>query len=371
MIEICNKEHCSGCGACTNACPKQCIIMSEDEIGHFFPEIDQDNCVDCGLCKRICPAINEPQKNIAPFAYAAVSKNNNEYITSSSGGAASVFSRHIIDNGGVVYGCTGTNGTDVCHIKVNNADDLWKLKGSKYVESRLGDTFKNIRNDLEDGKMVLFIGTPCQVAGAKSLFSKYDSFYCVDLICHGVPSQKLLKEHISNVLDFEPDEIKFRNNTQYGLSLKKDNVNLKVIPHFYDLYFIGFSKALYFRKSCYNCKYAANGRTSDITVGDFWGIKNTDLDARNGLSVILPNTEKGKKLVEDCNDLLFLEKHDIDEAINGNPQLRRPSFRHKNTDKFRKLYPEIGFEKAAKRCLWKNRIKYFILAVYLKITKKS
>ena len=369
-MEICSREYCTGCTACMAICPKGCITMVEDEIGHFFPQIDEKICVNCGACKKVCPSINDISKNRPQKAYAAISKDNEDYLSSSSGGAASVLSNFVVKNGGIVYGCTGTNGYDVCHIRIDKADELWKLKGSKYVESRLGDTFKSIKKDIADGKNVLFIGTPCQTAGAKSLFSNKENFYAVDLICHGVPSQKLLKEHLENVSKEVPDEIKFRDREGFYLQLNKNGRQIKKISHFSDLYYAGFFKTLYYRKSCYSCMYAKEERCSDITIGDFWGIKSTEINAKNGLSVVLVNTEKGKKLLEECKDKFVLEEHQPEEAILGNPQLRRPSFPHKNSDKFRKFYPKMGFKKAANRCLLVNRVKYFILFVLQNLLKR-
>ncbi len=368
-MEICPKEICTGCTACMTVCPKNCISMTENEIGHFIPQINDNICIDCGACKKICPSLNDVEKNMPACAYAATAKDDTEYKTSTSGGAAAVFSNYFIENGGVVYGCTGKNGYDVCHIRVDKKEDLHKLKGSKYVESRLGDTFKQIKDDLKNEKQVLFIGTPCQTAGAISLFGKNENFYAVDLICHGVPPQKLLKEHLKNNIYETPDEIKFRvDNGFYTTAIKNNKVLMKK-RNLFDLYYIGFLKGLFYRSSCYRCKYSCNERVSDITIGDFWGLLKTELNTKNGVSVILTNTAKGKGLLLKCKEKLNLEEHPVCEAISGNHNLNAPSTKHKNADKFLMLYQNKGFKLSAKRCLFVNRAKYCTLYILQKIKR--
>lgn len=365
-MEICKQEMCTGCTACMSVCPQKCVTMTESIIGHFIPNIDESKCVNCGVCRRVCPNNNRVEKHEPIKAYAAASNDLEEYKSSSSGGAAAVLARYIVENGGVVYGCTGTNGYDICHIRIDDTKELYRLKGSKYAESRMGNTYDNIRDDLKKGHTVLFIGMPCQCAGAVQLFGNNEKFYIVDLVCHGVPPQRLLREHLQMRLSVVPDEISLRNGAHYELTACLDNKVLYKRMDLLDLYFTGFDKQLYFRQSCYSCIYAERKRVSDITVGDFHGIKDKGnlIKYNNGLSVMLLNTEKGLRLFDEIKDRLDYEEHDKEEAIIGNPRLQRPSFKHKNTDKFIQLYPKIGFKKAAARCLFINRIKYLILAAY-------
>lgn len=371
-MEICKKDLCTGCTTCVAICPQACISMKEDEIGHLYAQVDETQCIRCGACKNICPSVNAVSSVVPSKAYAAISRDEAEYKTSTSGGAAAVLSKYIVDNGGVVYGCTGADGLDVHHIRVDKTDDLWKLKGSKYVQSRMGDTYAQMKQDLLEDKSVLFIGTPCQVAGAKQLFGKYERFYTVDLICHGVPSRKLLQEHIKSIVKTDVEEIRFRDGCCRVLSVLKDEKIIYQRNHFFDLYYIGFFKKLFSRSACYNCPYANEKRVSDITVGDFWGVKNVSTlpEHKDGLSVILVNNDKGEALLSNCAQALYMEEHPVEEAVAGNAQLRHPSPKHKNAEKFRTLYPRIGFKKAARRCLWKNQIKYAGLALYLKLMKK-
>ena len=198
MIVICEKKQCFGCGLCAYSCPKHCISMEiGNSFGHLFPHIDQSACVDCGLCQKKCPALHLPEKQRPITAYAAWSIDSEDYQSSTSGAAASVLSRHVLEQGGVVYGCAMLRDIDVRHIRIDNVSDIKKLKGSKYVQSDLMDIFASLKTDVETGRQTLFIGTPCQVAAMKRLFKNQpDNLILVDLICHGVPSLELLRQHI-------------------------------------------------------------------------------------------------------------------------------------------------------------------------------
>lgn len=182
-----------------NRCPKQCIEMKPDnKLGHLYPAIDHEKCTDCGACQKVCPANHEPLLRKPLTAYAGWDKTDSEYISSTSGGAASAFARFIIRQGGVVYGCAMLPNIEARHIRVDNLDDLAKLKGSKYVQSTMGMTYRSVKEDLRQGRKVLFTGTPCQVAGVKSYVGEKnsDNLYTVDLICHGTPPLAYTKKHV-------------------------------------------------------------------------------------------------------------------------------------------------------------------------------
>ena len=228
MENICKKELCTGCWACHNACPKQCIEMKEGELLHLYPTINQKTCIDCGVCQKTCPAINPLPKEQPLKTYAAWAKDEEEYKTSTSGGLGAVLSREILKAGGVVYGCAVCSDIDIHHIRITKEEDIALLKGSKYVQSSIHDSHQRVKQDLRDGRQVLFTGTPCQIAGLKRYLKKdYANLYLVDLICHGVPSLGYLKQHITDVTHSEVkdiDSIRFREgNGMYLIVVNKDD----------------------------------------------------------------------------------------------------------------------------------------------------
>ncbi|HRT82594.1 MAG TPA: Coenzyme F420 hydrogenase/dehydrogenase, beta subunit C-terminal domain, partial [Oscillospiraceae bacterium] len=210
-MKICEKEECFGCFACVSVCPQTCITMEEDDaIGHIYPIIDNDRCIRCGLCQSVCPVLVKPEKRSLEKAYAAYSLDEKEHEVSSSGGVAACFSRNVISDGGVVYGCSSKMDNGISHIRVESADQLFLLQGSKYVHSHIKSTYIQAKEDLRMGKQVLFTGTPCQIAGLKSFLKKdYENLLTVDLVCHGVPSQRLLFDEIKDY-DYSRNLVSFR-----------------------------------------------------------------------------------------------------------------------------------------------------------------
>lgn len=359
MDTICNIKHCTGCAACMNRCPKQCIEMQpDDKLGHLYPVIDHDKCIDCGSCQKICPA-NHPLELQKPLmAYAGWDKNGNEYITSTSGGAASAFARFIIRQGGVVYGCAMLPNIEVKHIRVDNLDDIVKLKGSKYVQSTMGLTYRDVRDDLRMGRKVLFIGTPCQVAGVKSYIGEKnsDNLYTVDLICHGTPPLAFLKKHVlKKTKGIIPDKILFRKGAYLLLLLlegkelyKSSLFEQRYEDVYYNTFFDGFS----YRDSCNACRYAQPNRISDVTIGDFWGLnENLPLEHPHGCSVLLPTSVKGIELIDGIRKEFNLFERTVDEAVNGNDQLRHPKEADSRVRIFKKISPIIGVGNAYRLCM--------------------
>lgn len=362
---ICNKESCTGCYACANICPKDAIEFKEDEYGYIYP-YKKDNCINCGLCKQVCPSINNKIIYRKPkIAYAAWSLDKDNRKTSTSGGVASIISKYILDNNGVVYGASYNEELSLEHIRVDNKKQLKKLKGSKYVHSKVGITYRQVKKDLKEDKVVLYLGTPCQIAGLLQYLKKdYEKLIVIDIVCHGVPSQKLLKEYIyEEVGDTKIDEVLFREGNNYVISFKKKEqvIYRKVIRE--STYFTAFMKSIISRDNCYECKYARPERISDLTIGDFWGIGREEefpYQIKDGVSLILVNTNKGEKLVNGCSNELFVMERKLSEAINGNSQLREPSKASKEIDLFRKIYLKKGFNKAVKKCFRNDFIKYKI-----------
>lgn len=353
MINVCPFDQCTSCAACANVCPRSCITMVADKhFGHYKPLINQSLCVDCGLCQKTCPQTNPVGLHHPITAFAAWSKDLDDYHTSTSGAASSVMATYVIKQEGVVYGCAITDSLQPKHVRIDQEEDLYKIKGSKYVQSKIDeDLFCKVKEDLTNGRKVLFLGTPCQNAGLKSYLKKdYGNLLRVDIICHGVPSWKVLKEHIADVADI--NEVKcyrFRSNKGYVLSLLdfnfRDIYSSKIQD---DKYYLGFIKSLYYSEVCYSCKYACAKRNTDLTIGDFWGLGELKLKEKHtdGISVVIPNTQKGVELFNQIKDSFHCEERTVKEAIIGNKQLRFPSSKAIGHSLMRFLYPRLGLRSA-------------------------
>lgn len=367
MIKIKDKSKCCGCNACAEICPKHCIHMVKDAKGFLYPEVDTGACVECGACEKTCPMeISNISLQQPLTAFAAWNKNHKEHLSSSSGGAAFVISSAILDKGGVVYGCA-SDGMDIRHIRVENKSELYRLQGSKYVQSDVCGLFRKVKDDLQSGKPVLFIGTPCQTAGLKNFIGrKNNNLYLVDLICHGVPSQQMLDDHVKHIAKgHEIQKISFRDGNNIIISLSAPNfcylANVWEMPY-KDLYIKGFIDGITYRPSCYKCHFACPTRVSDITIGDFWGLKYAESlsdDVKYGVSLMLPMTDKGMMLIDNVMHDMHIHERCINEAVNGNTQLRHPSIRGRRAKLFSLLYPALPFDLAMNtvvadhRTVWK------------------
>lgn len=365
MIEVCKKQECVGCGACLSACNRHAITMQPDSLGFLYPIIDQDKCVDCGLCTKSCfnnhkPVYNEPMQTCIGYA-----SDINEQISSTSGGIASVLMRTVLSKGGIVYGCTGENARDVKHIRIERLDEIVKLKGSKYVQSYMGSTYKTVVNDLKADRTVLFIGTPCQVAGLKAYLKGkvFENLFTIDFVCHGVPSQQILNDAIDAELSSYGD-LRLVNRVKGEGKESKYTLRLlegeKVV---YDDvypskgYITGFLCGLYYRENCYQCKFSKRERVSDITLGDFWDRQNIVhglTNKKNGLSMIMVNTESGKNLLAISKDSFKSIAWSYDDFLIRNGQLKHPVKRHSNRDLFEKLYKSVGYNAALTNTIYND-----------------
>lgn len=371
MKVICDYKDCTGCGLCAARCPKQCIEMKPGFLGHMYPEIDQEKCIDCKLCQKGCPSLQDIESSYPKKAFAAWSKDEEDYVTSTSGGAASVVSQYVISKGGVVYGCSVLPNIQIAHIRVDNLEALHLLKGSKYVQSQIKGIIPQLRKDVKDGLPVLFIGTPCQVAAIKQLYKTIpDNLYLVDIICHGTPSNKFLKDYIQKDLKIDAarvTNVKFRLPDAYSLCVFENDKLLyksnNLWTHRYeDLYMDTFIDGCTSRYSCNTCHYAKPERISDITIGDFWGLGNEVSDKeipehKNGISCVLPITEKGMQLVEAIRHSLNIYERPVSEAINGNDQLRAPKAENNEIKRFRTLSHIFSIKRSYQITIWKILLK--------------
>lgn len=357
MIDIKDKEKCSGCGACKNICPKNAISMIEDEEGFLYPKINSEYCFNCGLCKRVCPILNSKQEDTQiPKAYAAYNKDENIRMKSSSGGIFTQLANVIIKNNGVVFGAIFDKDFCVIHDKVTNEEDLEKIRGSKYIQSDIKDTYRKAKQYLEEGREVLFTGTPCQIEGLYSFLMKdYKNLYTQDIICHGVPSKNIWKKYLEYRKEIDKgflEKITFRDKhdkgwSNYQLSFKYDN-KIVNINHNEDLYMKLFLKDVALRPSCYECKFKKKHRRSDITLADFWGINNIlpSMNDEKGTSLVIVNSKKGQNLFLKISNGIKYELVDFEDAIRDNKSMIKSA----NIEKKRKdliLYND-NFEEIVK-----------------------
>ena len=277
-------------------------------------------------------------------------------------GVATLFYEYILGLGGVAYGANNIENGMFEFIRIDNAKELYKLKQSKYVHCYINKTYEMAKKDLENGKKVMFVGTPCQISGLKAYLRKnYENLYTADLVCHGVPSQKLVSEQVKydyNLDMKEIDNIRFRNKTDFTMNAFKDGVMLSK-KRKNNYYMNEFSNCNIFRNNCYDCKYATTSRVSDITIGDFWGLdEHTKIcdDIKKGISVVLPISEKGLELINGIKENICIEQRTISEAIAENEQLKKPATKKREYYKFRKLYPQKGYIKTMKRLVDKKKI---------------
>lgn len=339
------KKECSGCTACQAACPKQCITMKADEEGFFYPVIDKSVCVECGLCEKVCPFDNPRYEHTEPQAYATYVKDENQRMQSTSGGIFYAIAKWIVEQGGIVYGAAFDECFKLRHIDVDTVEGLQQLRGSKYLQSDLQQTFSEIRQYLKGGRWVYFVGVGCQVAGLKSFLRKeYDTLVTSDLVCHGTPSQQMFDWHLDYLRQKEKGEIisySFRDCRGWGVCETYEYVSQtrgKGICRLYSYelspYLYSFMYAFNYRYSCYNCKFAKVPRQGDITLADYWGVRTffPRMDTSKGVSLVLVNSEKGREVWEHVKDTLIYYLSCVEDAAveNGNllhtttmPEIRR------------------------------------------------
>ena len=356
------REHCCGCGACVAICPKSAIVMQESGCGYTYPSVDRAKCIECGLCDRICPEIKLPELHHPLAVYAACSTDSTELATCASGGAATVLSREIIRRGGAVCGCSQKDYRTIRHIRVEREDDLELLKGSKYVQSDMSGIYSDIKRDLAAGREVLFVGTPCQVAALRGYLQKpCDNLTTVDLVCHGVPSQAMLRDAVENNLRQEDNIfVNFRWKTQFGIQFGNSRRILKSQPAQQNAYMTAFLSGLSYRENCHCCPYSRRERTGDITIGDFWGLGQdtpTDIDIRRGVSLVMVNTDKGARLWAEVAGAFATEERTIGEAVKYNWNLHDPSPRPASKELFLETYTRSGLESAVRACSRRYRLE--------------
>lgn len=337
------KKDCCGCGACLNICPKNAISMEEDQYGFIYPKIDKKLCIGCHLCKKVCAFQNTEEENYPIETFAAVSKDEIQARQSASGGIFAAIAQQHINEKGIVFGAAFDKEWNVCHIGIDRFDELKRLQGSKYTQSDTKETFRKTKELLESGKKVLYSGTPCQIAGLKKFLNKeYSNLLTIDIICHGVPNNKMFKEYLNQIereINGEIVKFVFRDKSiGWGINgsveiKKQDKLINKKIWQSDSSYLYYFTQGWIYRENCYSCKYASSHRPADITLGDYWGIEKehpeyiekSEWDESKGISVVIANTNKGLGVLKNLTEYLDLRESSFGKASSKNGQLKRPS----------------------------------------------
>ena len=352
-----NVEECCGCTACESICPHDAIRMKADVLGFLYPQIDETKCVDCSLCMKVCQfheGYSRENRWATPEVRAARLRDKQELSRSQSGGAFYGLARKFLEDGGVVYGAGFVDHFRVVHKRVTTLAALEELRGSKYVQSDLRGIFPQVKADLREGRKVLFSGTPCQVSGLQSYVGKRwtDGLYTVDLVCHGVPSPVVWTDYV-NYIEGKTGEactkVKFRDKS-FGWATHIETFEFKRHEKLTSCSWrIMFYKHLMLRYSCHACPYTNMNRCSDITVGDFWGwpkLSNAFNDNK-GVSLVIVNSDKGKRLLELVADQFFFVQSNPTDCLQ--PQLQYPAKRNPHREAFARDYAQHGFLYVAKR----------------------
>ena len=387
MIEIRDKKDCCGCSACAAICPKQCITMQSDKQDFLYPFVEDSLCINCGLCEKVCPVLNVNEERTPLEIYAAKNLNEAVRMNSSSGGIFSLLAEYVIENKGVVFGAKINECFDVVHDYTEIKEDIENFRTSKYVQSKIGDSFIRVKEFLVEGRLVLFVGTPCQIGGLKKFLRKeYENLITVDFICHGVPSPGVWRKYIEKKLrplaadgenmvlslslnlmpsmgiNFRDKRIgwrKFGFVVQTKSVVKTDKIwscranNSKVLVHEVlqdNIYLRGFLQNITLRPSCFKCAFRNFRSSSDITLGDFWGIRriHPQYDDDKGVSVFV--VHRNKDFLNNLNYHKILVEHkDWNVIYNSNPSIIYDVKRPLLYDKFWEKYPTLDIIENIKR----------------------
>ena len=381
MINVTDPSKCCGCSACLAVCPHDAVAMKADALGFPYPHVDESRCVECGLCEKVCAFVPDAaghekvSEDIKVEARAFRHEDADVVSDSQSGGAFTALSDLILNEGGVIYGAAFDEEHMVRHIRVVTADERAALRGSKYVQSDLNGSFMAVKDDLMGGRRVMFVGSPCQVAGLKSYIpdSLQENLVLVDFICHGVPSPAVWKDYV-RYMSRHGNIVKacFRDKSEGGWKIHKESfVYENGKKRTGDTYRILFYKNIMLRHSCAVCPYDVANHKSDVTIADFWGVDEIApaLDGNAGTSMVICNTARGQELLDKASENMMTAPVvlDYDFMSRRNPNLIRPAKIYKDRMKFEEEYAAKGFLSVARHWsdlglryrLW--QLKKFIL----------
>ena len=400
MINITDKKDCCGCSACVQRCPKRCITLEEDNEGFLYPKADASLCIDCGLCEKVCPWLNRPEPLRPQEVLAVKNRDEEERLASSSGGVFIALAKKTLEKGGVVFGAVFDENWEVRHVYAETLEGVRLMMGSKYVQSCIGDSYRDAERFLKEGREVLFTGTPCQVTGLHNYLRKdYPNLLSVDFLCHGVPSPGVWRRYLDETFNVRSARraaagkntvlssslkslpvitgIEFRDKKLHGWkkfsfvvrgSASKADKNSVLLSdiHYDNPFMKGFLRNLYLRPSCYQCKCKNGVSRSDLTIADFWGVDKLmpDFDDDKGVGLVLVNTERGnsilKQLDMDIRQSIFEDVCGLNNGFRENTRMHP-----KRNDFFGDLNLNKNIVESIKHCLTES----FAFKVCRKIKK--
>lgn len=344
---------CVGCFGCINICPiEKCISFEPNKEGFFYPKVNEEKCKKCKKCIKVCPVINKIEINTKPIAYACFNKEEDIREQSTSGGIFTLVATEIINENGVVFGAKFNDSFDVEHDYIDKLEEIRIFRGSKYVQSKIGYTFIEVKKFLDEERTVLFSGTPCQIVGLKSFLGiDYENLICIDIICHGVPSPLVWDKYKNEISKGKKiTDVSFRDKTygwkDYSFRMDFDDGTRYFEKGAENKYIRGFIGDIYLRNSCYNCNFKSLNRQSDITLADFWGIENINkqMDDGKGTSLIIVNSDKGNKILQKIQYKIKMSKVNLNESIKYNMSAIKSSYKNPKREYFFKNISKYRFD---------------------------
>ena len=385
MIKIIQKEQCCGCSACLHICPNHSLSFREDKEGFLYPQVDTATCIECELCEKVCPVLNQGEERMPLKVYAAKHADDEIRMKSSSGGIFTLLADQIIDKGGVVFGARFNENWEVVHDYTETKEGLAPFRGSKYVQSNIGISYKQVEEFLKTGREVMFTGTPCQVAGLKKFLRKdYENLLTVDFVCHGVPSPMVWRKYLEEEIVRQGNNpvvtgVNFRDKStgwkkySFVLNFSKasaDGEQNSVLSSVFtdNAYMNAFLSDLSLRPSCYACPAKAGKSGADITIGDFWGIENImpTIDDDKGVSLLIINSHRGREFMDiECGFISV----DLEVGLGRNPSYRHSAVFPVNRPYFFHYHSSKGFYIALSKTMSHEILRRIARKVYRFINK--
>lgn len=376
MFTPLERAKCCGCMACADACPKGIIHQERDQLGFSYPVLTQpEKCIGCNRCMVVCPDREEKKvSRNAGEVYCACNRDEERRLRGSSGGIFEELAMQILDRGGVVFGAAFDGDFQVCHMAVQTAEDLCRIMGSKYVQSSTMGIFSTVKGCLQEGREVLFSGTPCQAAALRKYLGRaYERLYVADLFCYGVPAPAVWAqwlEHISQ--GRKPVSVCFRDKTDgwenYSLRVAFEDGSVYRRNKQQDLFLKTFPRGSYIRESCLYCSHKAFPRESDLSLGDFQELRELfpGTDGHKGMSMIRINTPKGERMLKECAEHLVLEKVSAERMDACHPGMGMPAMRHPKRALVEEKLGRIPVDKLLGKYAgmpWKQRLRFTVVGL--------